>query len=187
MRQNFMREIDYGTAPFRTFVSDREVVPWLDGQGTTQVVAAADQWRVTITEEPTEWKFSVMEEYDRLLTPIGSVPIELAGRPFRAPWVEVATEVHHRVEPLETFAFPGEWAPMSRASRRTRTLNVMGRRGLVRMRVQVGSTAIPVHPGSVRIYVDLASEAAVIMPPGDFEPPSCPGMCAVISIASLAD
>lgn len=178
-------ETEYGTPSFRTAASDRRVVPWLNGQGTTQVVAATDQWRVSIAEEPTESRFSVIEGYDRLITPIGSVSLELAGPPFvAAPGsVDAATVVRHVVDPLHTLAFPGEWAPASRASSRTRALNVMGRRGEVDMTVEIGSAEIPDDSASVRIFLDLVTEAALIVPPGEPMPPVPRGRCALVSIS----
>ncbi|MGW6376066.1 HutD family protein [Rhodococcus sp. NPDC055112] len=161
------------------------MVPWLNGRGTTQVVAATDRWRVSIAEEPTESRFSVIEGYDRLIVPIGSVSLELAGPPYSAApeGIDVGTVVHHVVEPLQTLAFPGEWAPTSRASSRTRALNVMARRGEVGMTVEIGPTEIPDRSGSVRICLDLATEDALIVPPGELMPSVEPGRYAIISIS----
>ncbi|MFC7450858.1 HutD family protein [Rhodococcus daqingensis] len=178
-------ETEYGTTSFRTAASDRRVVPWLNGRGTTQVVAATDQWRVSIAEEPTESRFSVIDGVDRLITPIGSVSLELIGPSFVSPpgSVDAVTVVRHVVEPLHTLAFPGEWAPASRASSRTRALNVMGRRGEVDMSVEIGPSEIPDRSGSVRICLDLVTEDALIVPPGELMPPVPPRRCAIISIS----
>lgn len=164
--------------------ADREVVRWRNGQGTTQVVAEAELWRVSIADEPTESTFSVIEDMDRLLTPIGSEPMDLIGPALEQP-VRGSTDdvVRYRVEPLQTFAFPGEWAPQGRVARPSRALNVMGRRGRVEMTVRIGDPSVPVATDAVRIYVDLATEDAMILPPGDFAAPNWSGTCAVVSIA----
>ncbi|MFE3289219.1 HutD family protein [Rhodococcus sp. NPDC059234] len=179
-------ETGYGTTSFRTTVSDRRVVPWLNGQGTTQVVAETDNWRVSIAEEPLQSTFSVIEGYDRLITPIGSVALELTGPPFSATpdGLDAGTVVRHVVEPLHVFAFPGEWAPTSRATGRTRALNVMTRRGVVDMTVEIGSSAIPDRSSSVRICLDLVTEDALIVPPGEVMPSGGEGSRAIISISA---
>ncbi|MET4611411.1 environmental stress-induced protein Ves [Rhodococcus sp. PvR044] len=184
MRNRTPGETGYGTTSFRTVAVDRRVVPWQNGQGTTQVVASTGQWRVSIAEEPLESRFSVIEGFDRLITPLGSVSLELTGPPFvdLPGSADAVTVVRHVVEPLHTLAFPGEWAPASRASSRTRALNVMGRRGEVDMSVDIGSAEIP-DPGSVRICLDLVTEAALIVPPGEPMPSVSQGRCAIISIS----
>ncbi|SEM50215.1 HutD family protein [Rhodococcus maanshanensis] len=178
-------ETGYGTTSFRTTASDRRVVPWLNGQGTTQVVAETGDWRVSIADEPLESTFSVIAGYDRLIIPIGSVALELTGPPFSATedGRGAVTPVCHIVEPLHTFAFPGEWAPASRASSSTRALNVMTRRGVADMAVEIGTSEIPDRSGSVRICLDLATEDALIVPPGELMPSVEPGRCAIISIS----
>ncbi|SDD21868.1 HutD family protein [Rhodococcus tukisamuensis] len=185
MRNRTSGETAYGTASFRTTASDRTVVPWLNGQGTTQVVAETGDWRVSIADEPLESTFSVIAGYDRLIIPIGSVALELTGPPFSATGdgVDAVTVVRHVIEPLQTFAFPGEWAPTSRASRRTRALNVMTRRGVADMTVEIGSSEIPDRSSSARICLDLATEEALIVPPGEPMPPVPRGRCALISIS----
>ncbi|SEM47223.1 HutD family protein [Rhodococcus maanshanensis] len=102
-------ETGYGTTSFRATASDRTVVPWLNGQGTTQVVAETGDWRVSIADEPLESTFSVIAGYDRLIIPIGSVALELTGPPLSATGggVDADTVVRHVIEPLQTFAFPG--------------------------------------------------------------------------------
>ncbi|WP_345344525.1 HutD family protein [Rhodococcus olei] len=162
------------------------MVPWLNGQGTTQVVAETGDWRVSIAEEPLESTFSVIAGYDRLIIPIGSVALELTGPPFSATedGLDAAIVVRHVIEPLQSFAFPGEWAPTSRAASRTRALNVMARRGVADMMVEIGSSEIPDRSGSVRICLDLATEDALVVPPGELMPPVRPGRCAIISIST---
>ncbi|WP_137872340.1 HutD family protein [Rhodococcus sp. Q] len=185
MKNRTICETGYGTTSFRTTASDRTVVPWLNGQGTTQVVAETGDWRVSIAEEPLESTFSVIAGYDRLIIPIGSVALELTGPPFSAPpdGLDAVSVVRHVIEPLQIFAFPGEWAPTSRASSRTRALNVMTRRGAADMTVEIGSSEISGRSGSVRICLDLATEDALIVPPGELMPPVGPGSWAIISLS----
>ncbi len=90
-----------GAPALRSTRDDRATVRWRNGQGTTQVVAETETWRVSIADEPTASTFSVIDGYDRLFMPIGGVPVELTGAGDAAP---------RTVAPLETTAFAGEWA-----------------------------------------------------------------------------
>ncbi|MGW0044809.1 HutD family protein [Rhodococcus sp. NPDC003348] len=169
--------------PRHTRAVDREVVRWRNGQGTTQVVAETDLWRVSIADEPTRSTFSVIEGYDRLLMPTGSVTMEMSGPPYETSGeVQSTGEVHRVAPPRQVFAFPGEWAPSCRAADRTRALNVMGRRGRVEMSLRIADVTAPVDVDAVRIYVDLDTEDAVIVSPGDDTTPDWAGECAVVSI-----
>ena len=169
--------------PFRTTKSQRESVPWLNGAGMTQVVIATPRWRVSIAEEPRQSTFSTITGYDRLITPIGTVPIELSGPATEHELADGAARVVHSIQPLTTLRFAGEWAPMCRASAPTRALNVMGKRGQVGTSVQIGPLDTP-DPDTVRIYLEISTETAVVVPPGSLHLPTNFEQYATIVIAA---
>ncbi|WP_420881048.1 HutD family protein [Rhodococcus sp. (in: high G+C Gram-positive bacteria)] len=164
-----------GAPALRTTRDDRESVRWRNGQGTTQVVAETELWRVSIADEPTSSTFSVIDDYDRLFMPIGEVSIELTG----------ADAVHHVVAPLETIEFPGEWAPACRVDRPTRALNVMVRRGHATATMHFGEPPRDVDPAALVVLVDPATEDAVLLPPGCVDAAETAGPCAVVTITTL--
>ncbi|GAB2634370.1 HutD family protein [Prescottella soli] len=163
---------------------DRESVRWRNGQGTTQVVAETDLWRVSIADEPTSSTFSVIDGYDRFFIPVGAVPIELSGAPFASEASETGV-VRHVVEPLQTFAFPGEWAPQCRVETPTRALNVMARRGRATATVRIGEPPAVADPDALLILVDPVTEDAVLLPPGCVDAFEMTDPCAVLTITTL--
>lgn len=177
-----------GAPARRTTRDDRVSVRWRNGQGTTQVVAETDLWRVSIADEPTASNFSVIDGYDRLFMPIGDVPIELTGAPLAPETVEGAAPgaVRHVVAPLETMAFPGEWAPQCRVATPTRALNVMVRRGAATATMRFGAPPRVADPAALLVLVDPATEEAVLLPPGCVDAFDATDPCAVVTITTLA-
>ena len=171
-----------GSKARRTTRDDRESVRWRNGQGTTQVVAETDLWRVSIADEPTSSTFSVIDGYDRFFIPIGAVPIELSGAPLGSEELGV---VRHVVAPLETIEFPGEWAPQCRVETPTRALNVMVRRGLASATVRIGEPPAVADPDALLVLVDPATEDAVLLPPGCVDAFEMTDPCAVLTITTL--
>lgn len=166
----------HGAPALRTTRADRESVRWRNGQGTTQVVAETDLWRVSIADESTSSTFSVIEGYDRLFMPIGAVPIELTG----------ATDaVRHVVAPLQTIEFPGEWAPECRVEAPTRALNVMVRRGMATATMLIGRPPRAADPTALVVLVDPASEEALLLPPGCPDAFEMTEPCAIVTITTL--
>lgn len=164
-----------GAPALRTSRADRESVRWRNGQGTTQVVAETELWRVSIADEPTSSTFSVIDDYDRLFMPIGEVSIELTG----------ADAVHHVVAPLETIEFPGEWAPACRVEAPTRALNVMVRRGMATATMLIGRPPRAADPTALVVLVDPVTEAAVLLPPGCPDAVEMTEPCAIVTIRTL--
>lgn len=171
-----------GSRARRTTRDDRESVRWRNGQGTTQVVAETDLWRVSIADEPTSSTFSVIDGFDRFFTPIGAVPIELSGAPSAS---EAPGVVRHVVEPLQTIAFPGEWAPQCRVETPTRALNVMVRRGWATATVRIGEPPVVADPAALLVLVDPVTEDAVLLPPGCADAFEMTDPCAVLTITTL--
>ena len=171
-----------GSTARRTTREDRESVRWRNGQGTTQVVAETDLWRVSIADEPTSSTFSVIDGFDRFFMPIGAVPIELSGAPSEP---EAPGVVRHVVAPLQTFAFPGEWAPQCRVETPTRALNVMVRRGRATATVRVGEPPAVADPAALLVLVDPVTEEAVLLPPGCTDAFAMTDPCAVLTITAL--
>lgn len=153
----------WAATPLRTNKSERIAVPWLNGAGMTSVVFETPRWRISIAEEPRESRFSTIVGYDRVIIPIGAVPLELSD-PADATETG-ATGMTHLIEPLTTFRFPGEWAPTCRATHPTRALNVMTARGHVDMSVTIGAP-IRAHIDTVRVYLEIDTETALLVPPG---------------------
>lgn len=166
-----------GSPAIRTTRADRKSVRWRNGQGTTQVVAETDLWRVSIADEPTSSTFSVMDGFDRLFMPIGEVPIELTGSDDVVPRV---------VTPLQTIAFPGEWAPACRVETPTRALNVMARRGVIAATMRFGEPPRVADAAALVVLVDPASEDAVLLPPGCVDPVEMTDPCAIVTITASA-
>lgn len=136
--------------------SRRHPQPWVNGQGTTEVIAATDDWRVSVADVPTSSAFSSIAGFDRLFVPLGEESIE-----FDSP----TTGRVHRVQPLRPFAFPGEWAPVCRIGAPTRALNVMTRRDTSVAEIHVGAEPAPLDTAGTRIFVSVDSEKAIIAPP----------------------
>ncbi len=176
-----------GSKAHRTTRDDRESVRWRNGQGTTQVVAETDLWRVSIADEPTSSTFSVIDGYDRWFTPIGAVPIELSGTPFGSDATDDAAPsvVRYVVDPLQTIAFPGEWAPQCRVDTPTRALNVMVRRGRATATVRIGEPPAAADPAALIVLVDPVTEDAVLLPPGCVDAFEMTDPCAVLTITTL--
>lgn len=166
-----------GAPALRTGRDDRATVRWRNGQGTTQVVAETDMWRVSIADEPTASTFSVIEGYDRLFMPIGGVPIELTGAGNAAPRI---------VAPLQTAAFPGEWAPACRVETPTRALNVMVRRGAATATMRFGAPPRTADPAALVILVDPVTELALLLPPGSDDNAEFTSPCAIVTVTALA-
>ncbi|WP_241566132.1 HutD family protein [Prescottella agglutinans] len=171
-----------GSRARRTTRDDRESVRWRNGQGTTQVIAETDLWRVSIADEPTSSTFSVIDGYDRFFVPIGAVPIELSGPPFGS---EAPGVVRHVVAPLQTIEFPGEWAPRCRVETPTRALNVMVRRGRATATVRIGEPPAVADPAALLVLVDPVTEDAVLLPPGCADAFEMTDPCAVLAITTL--
>ncbi|MGO4203205.1 HutD family protein [Rhodococcus sp. TAF43] len=179
-----------GAPARRTTRDDRVSVRWRNGQGTTQVVAETDLWRVSIADEPTSSTFSVIDGFDRLFMPIGAVPIELTGAPF-GPGADpdapdaAAGVVRHVVAPLQTIAFPGEWAPGCRVEAPTRALNVMVRRGAATATMRFGEPPRAADPAALVVLVDPVTEEAVLLPAGCVDAFEMTDPCAILTITPL--
>ncbi|PTR25759.1 hypothetical protein C8K36_106192 [Rhodococcus sp. OK519] len=168
-----------GAPARRTTRDDRVSVRWRNGQGTTQVVAETELWRVSIADEPTSSTFSVIDGYDRLFMPIGEVPIELTGAD------DASGVVRRVVEPLQTIAFPGEWAPECRVEAPSRALNVMVRRGAATATMRFGEPPRVADPTALLVLVDPVTETAVLLPPGCADAFEMTTPCAIVTITTL--
>ncbi|NKS96293.1 hypothetical protein GS498_01210 [Rhodococcus hoagii] len=166
-----------GAPALRSTRDDRATVRWRNGQGTTQVVAETETWRVSIADEPTASTFSVIDGYDRLFMPIGGVPVELTGAGDATP---------RTVAPLETTAFAGEWAPACRVETPTRALNVMVRRGAATATMRFGEPPRTADPTELVVLVDPVTELALLLPPGNGDTVEFTSPCAIITVTALA-
>ncbi|MDV6271212.1 HutD family protein [Rhodococcus globerulus] len=162
-----MLNLNFGAPQTTTYRSDRPRVPWKNAQGTTQIVAQTNQWRVSIADEPVHSVFSVIEDYDRIFIPIGSEEIKLSSNTssFAKSDTKENDEIIHRVKPLQPLNFPGEWAPTSRTDVPTRALNVMTLRGYTTAEIYINRAPALLDPSATRIYVFVPSEEAIVVPP----------------------
>ncbi|WP_254699061.1 HutD family protein [Rhodococcus sp. SGAir0479] len=174
----------FGAAVRRTSRDDRVTVRWRNGQGTTQVIAETEWWRVSIADEPTSSTFSVIEGYDRLIMPLGTVSMELSGTPSGAEFAPDGV-ARHVVAPLQTFAFPGEWAPRGRVDTPTRALNVMVRRDAATATMRLGTRPGEADPAALLVLVDPVTEEAIVVPPGSTDAFTAGDPCAVVTVTTF--
>ncbi|MBJ8342050.1 HutD family protein [Antrihabitans sp. YC3-6] len=99
--------------------TDRKRVPWKNGEGVTEEIAAGDGttplWRVSIADLSSQPStFSAFEGQHRVFTVIGTHGATL-------DWDGMKTDV----EPFQPFPFDGSLPPKCTTSGPTRALNVM--------------------------------------------------------------
>lgn len=161
--------------------SQRQTTPWLNGQGSTQVVLATGAWRISVADEPLVSKFSVFAGYDRVIMPIGRVSLHLED-PQRHTEPGTRPSLSKVVRPLVSFAFPGEWAPVCRSSAPTRALNVMTKRGAAAVAIRMKQPNPPAVSDALRLYFDVETEVALVVPPGAQHEPVHSGRYVLITI-----
>jgi environmental stress-induced protein Ves len=137
-------------------------VPWKNGGGTTQEVAASASgdgegfdWRVSVADVASEGPFSAFPGVDRVIT-----LVEGAGMVLTVDGAE------HRLAPGEPFAFPGDAATDCRLTGGpARDLNLMTRRGRVRGSVRVcdvaDSLALDCSEGETLLLLPLTDGVAL--------------------------
>ncbi|MCA1218053.1 HutD/Ves family protein [Streptomyces sp. 8L] len=137
-------------------------VPWKNGGGTTQEVAARRSgdgdgfdWRVSVADVASEGPFSAFPGIDRVIT-----LVEGDGMVLTVDGAE------HRLVPLEPFAFPGDAVTDCRLpGGAARDMNLMTRRGRTAGRVRVldvaGSLALACAEDETLLVLPVGGDIAL--------------------------
>ncbi|MEW2549887.1 HutD family protein [Streptomyces sp. NPDC047002] len=158
-----------GTAVLRERAYRR--VPWKNGGGTTQEVAACPSaggdgfdWRVSVADVAAEGPFSAFPGVDRVITLVDG-----------AAMVLTVDGAEHRLAPLAPYAFPGEAATDCRLpGGAARDLNLMTRRGRaagsVRVTEVAGALDLECAAGAVLLLLPVTGGLSLAGAGGGAEP-----------------